>query len=85
MVPWVDRMIWTRDGKPYADFTTTAFKSNAFMVFPEPELLKAQAEEADPMLGYDKNDPKDPRNDPNNQFSPDMLGTGAFGGPDAKP
>jgi hypothetical protein len=37
---------------------------------PYPELLKATKEEADPMLGYDRNDPADPRNDPANQFTP---------------
>ena len=77
LVPWPSQIVWTKDNKPYGDFQTTAFKSNAYMVFPYPELLKAEAEEADPTYGYDKNDKSDPRNDPANQFSPDMnLGTG---------
>jgi hypothetical protein len=79
LVPWVDRLVWTKDGKPYADLTTTAFKSNAYMVFPYPELLKATADEADPLLGYDRNDKSDPRNDPENQFSPALMGTAAVG------
>jgi hypothetical protein len=69
MVPWVDRIVWTRDGRPYADFTTTEFKSNPYVVFPFPELLKAEAEEADPTYGYDKNNPGD---DIRSQFSPEM-------------
>ena len=69
MVPWPDRIVWTKDGKPYADFTTTAMKSNAYMAFPAPELLKAETEEADPTYGYDKNNPGA---DVRDQFYPDL-------------
>ena len=68
-VPWVDRMTWTKDGKLIADLTTTEFKSNPYTVMPPPEFLKAEAEEADKSLGYDKNNPGD---DPRDQFHPDM-------------
>ena len=69
MVPWPDRIVWSKDGKPYADFTTTAMKSNAYMAFPFPELMKAEAEEADLTYGYDKNNPG---TDIRDQFFPDM-------------
>ncbi len=70
LFPWVDHMTWTKDGKMIADLTTTSYQTNGYVVMPYPELLKATKEEADPMLGYDRNDPADPRNDPANQFTP---------------
>ena len=77
LFPWPDRLVWTKDGKAWADMTTTEYKSNPYTVFPYPEMLKAEAEEADPSYGYDRNDKTDPRNDPANQFEMGGAGTGA--------
>ena len=70
-VPWVDRMTWTKDGKLIADLTTTEFKSNPYIVMPPPEFLKAEAEQPDTSLGYDKNNPGDDQRD---TFHPDVTG-----------
>lgn len=37
------RMRWTLDGKPFADFQVTAFKSNPYVVFPLPDAVKPRA------------------------------------------
>ncbi len=74
--PFVDRMVWTKDGKVIADLSTTEFKSNPYTPFPLPELLKADAEKPDPSLGFDKNNPGD---DPRGQFNPDLMVSGATG------
>jgi hypothetical protein len=62
VVDFPDRVVWTKNGRPMADLTTTEMKSNPSVVFPYPELLKAEVEEANPTYGYDKNNPgEDPR------------------------
>ena len=76
LVNWPDRIVWTKNGRPLADMTTTEFKSNPYMVMPYPELLKAEPEEADKSFGYDKNNPGDDLRD---QFNPNMNTTGRVG------
>lgn len=41
LVRFPKRMVWTRDGRPYADLTVTNFKSNPYVVFPSPATLQA--------------------------------------------
>jgi hypothetical protein len=38
------RLVWTVDGRPMAELTTTDFKQNAYMVFPRPSQIAAMAE-----------------------------------------
>lgn len=35
------RMTWTRDGRPFADLTVVAYKSNPYVVFPPPANVRA--------------------------------------------
>jgi hypothetical protein len=35
-VIWPAHLVWTRDGKPFADLTTTSFRSNPYVIFPVP-------------------------------------------------
>lgn len=37
------RITWTRDGKPLADLRVTAFKSNPYVVFPIPDVVRQKA------------------------------------------
>ncbi len=34
------RLTWTKDGRPYADLTVTAYKTNPYVVFPVPANVK---------------------------------------------
>jgi hypothetical protein len=43
LVRFPKHMVWTRDGRPYADLTVTDFKSNPYVVFPLPAKLQAAA------------------------------------------
>ena len=36
-------MKWTLDGKPYADLKVTFFRSNPYIVFPLPDVVKPKA------------------------------------------
>jgi hypothetical protein len=36
------RLTWTLDGRPLADLTVTYFRSNPYVVFPIPEVVRAQ-------------------------------------------
>jgi hypothetical protein len=38
-VIWPAHLVWTRDGKPIADLTTTYFHSNPYVMFPPPDGL----------------------------------------------
>ena len=37
------RLTWTLDGKPLADWRVTAFKSNPYVVFPIPDVVRQKA------------------------------------------
>jgi hypothetical protein len=41
LVRFPKRIVWTRDGRPYADLTVTNFKSNPYVVFPSSATLQA--------------------------------------------
>lgn len=71
LVDFPDRMVWTKNGRPMADLTTTEMKSNPYVVLPYPELLKAEAEMPNPSFGYDKNNPGD---DPRALFEAEARG-----------
>lgn len=45
-VPFPRRIVWTRNGRPYADLTVTGVVSNPYVVFPTPaQMRKAVAEQ----------------------------------------
>ncbi len=41
LVFFPSRMVWTRDGRPLADLTTTEAKANPYVVFPRPSVAVA--------------------------------------------
>ena len=71
LVDFPDRLVWTKNGRPMADLTTTEMKSNPYVVLPYPEFLKAEIEPANPSFGYDKNNPGD---DPRGLFEQEAKG-----------
>jgi hypothetical protein len=40
LVIFPSRIAWTLDGKPLADLRVTAFKSNPYVVFPVPDVVR---------------------------------------------
>ena len=43
LVIFPSRLTWTLDGKPLADWRVTAFKSNPYVVFPIPDVVRQKA------------------------------------------
>jgi len=43
LVIFPSQIKWTLDGKPLADLTVTAFKSNPYVVFPVPDVVRQKA------------------------------------------
>jgi hypothetical protein len=47
LVIFPSRLTWTLDGKPLADLRVTAFKSNPYVVFPIPDVVRQRASNQD--------------------------------------